>query len=93
MSKIEKHNKRVLATITDYKEAFRSPHGQRVLQHLIDMYMTKTSHVEGDPHSTAFNEGARNVVLMIIKKLKLDIGQLQEMLEHQEEEEDVRDII
>jgi hypothetical protein len=38
------------------------------------------SFVEGKPDATAFNEGGRNAVLMILKKLRIDIKKLEQML-------------
>lgn len=94
MSEISKHNRRVLATITHYKDVFSTPSGQKVLNHLMDTFMMRTSHVEKDPYSTAFNEGSRNVVLFILQKLKMNPEQIKEILASEmEDEDDVRDSI
>jgi hypothetical protein len=38
-----------------------------VMVDLITKYTTRTSHVPGDSHTTAFNEGARSTVLFILQ--------------------------
>jgi hypothetical protein len=38
------------------------------------------SFVEGNQYATAFNEGGRNVILQIMKKLKISIKKLEHML-------------
>ena len=45
------------------------------------------SHVEGDPYSTAFNEGSRNVVIQILSKVRMDLVALEKEIEHIPEED------
>jgi hypothetical protein len=80
---------KIVGLVKSYKQVFASPEGKKVLEHLIRTYMLKTSHVEGDPYSTAFNEGARNVLLFILHKVRVSIPELEAMLTYSEEEEDV----
>jgi hypothetical protein len=47
-----------------------SSDGQRVLDDLCEAYYDRTSFVSGDPQATAFNEGARSVVLAIFQILE-----------------------
>jgi hypothetical protein len=70
-----------------YKRVFSSEDGRRVLRHLISLYLVRSSHVEGDSHSTAFNEGARNVVLLIMGKLKMNIEEFVDTFTDEDEEE------
>jgi hypothetical protein len=44
--------------------------GKAVLDDLCDAYYDRTSFVSGDPQATAFNEGARSVVLAIFQILE-----------------------
>ncbi len=80
---------KVLSLVKSYKHVFATEDGKRVLEHLVRTYMLKTSHVEGDAYSTAFNEGARNVVLFILQKLRINLEELREMLTINEEDLDV----
>lgn len=54
-----------------YKKVFNSPEGKKVLRDLMEFggVMSQT-HVPGDSHSTAFNEGQRRTVLRILSFLK-----------------------
>lgn len=62
-----KETKRVEAA---YRIFETSPDGQAVLDDLCDAYYDKTSFVHGDPYATAFNEGARSVILSIFQVLE-----------------------
>lgn len=67
-------------TIIAYKTVFNSKEGQKVLLDLM-----KSCHVMGttfssDPYETAYNEGARSVVLRIIKTINVDPKQMEELL-------------
>jgi len=72
---------RLVATLVDYQSTFGSPHGQRVLRHLMRMHgIMQTSYVEKDIYATIFNEGSRNVVVQILKKMQIDIRKLEEQI-------------
>lgn len=73
----------------DYKSTFDTPHGERVLRHLMRVSgVTGSSFVAGDPHATAFKEGQRHIVMSILKFTKKDtealIKQIEEGLEPDE---------
>lgn len=46
-----------------------SGEGQQVLVELQNMFELRSSHVPGDPYTTAFNEGQRSVMLYIYNKI------------------------
>jgi hypothetical protein len=73
--------------ILAYKRTFDSPDGKEVLKDLMKSCHMVTSTMDKDPYETAFNEGARSVVLRIIKTCNTDIATLNKMIEHLEEEE------
>ena len=54
-----------------YKNVFSTPDGKKVLRDLMEFggVMAQT-HVPGDSHSSAFNEGQRRTVLRILSFLK-----------------------
>lgn len=77
-----------MTLVADYKRVFGTPHGKKVLRHLMKMHgFLQHSHIEGDPYSTAFNEGCRNVVVLIARKLKMDLVVMEEELTKEEDEE------
>jgi len=81
--------KRSLATIVDYKQTFSTPHGKRVLKSILKSSgIWHSSFVQGDPYSTAFNEGTRKGALDILSKLNTDIKQLKTLLKEGEQHED-----
>jgi hypothetical protein len=53
-----------------YAQIFGSENGRWVLKDMIRSYQLRSSFVEGDSHKTAFNEGARSVLLKIYAILK-----------------------
>lgn len=88
-SKGKKPANKYLATISDYKQTFGSPEGRRVLYHLMKVHgFLQTSHVEGDAYSTAFNEGARNVIIQIMHKMRMDLKKMEDLINQEEEMED-----
>lgn len=48
------------------KRAFTSPDGKRAFDLLHKEFADRSSHVPGDPYTSAFNEGQRSVVLFLI---------------------------
>lgn len=62
------------AVVKQTEAAYRifetSADGQAVLDDLCEAYYDRTSFVPGDPQQTAFNEGARSVVLSIFQILE-----------------------
>lgn len=70
----------------DYKIVFGSPEGKRVLWDLMKKsgFLDK-SYVANDPHATSFNEGARNLVLHIVHRLRINIKKLEEQITKEDE--------
>lgn len=60
-----------LDRLKDYSIAFGTDQGKRVLEDMRRSYCKRTSHVDGDPYTTAFNEGRRDVVLSIERALEV----------------------
>jgi hypothetical protein len=60
----------VKQTEAAYRIFEQSLDGQAVLDDLCQAYYDRTSFVPGDPQATAFNEGARSVVLAIFQILE-----------------------
>ena len=50
---------------TDLKRILASPDGQTLMASLEREFADRTSHVAGDPYTSAFNEGQRSVVLFL----------------------------
>jgi hypothetical protein len=54
-----------------YREVFSSNEGKRVLDDLKARFgFQQTTHVPGDPHESAFFEGQRNAVLLILRMME-----------------------
>lgn len=49
-----------------FKVFQEDPSGLQVFEWLYNTYLLKASHVPGDPYSTAFHEGQRDVIRTII---------------------------
>jgi hypothetical protein len=78
--------KRYLATIIDYKKTFESERGQKVLLDLMkeaSMVGSTIGTKDGSicVNQTFVNEGARNLVLYILKKLKFNEEKLLKVIE------------
>lgn len=68
-----------------YKEVFGSPLGKVVLEHLFaNLKMDQTTFVEGDPYTSAYNEGRRSVYMEILRHSELDLTPfMQKALKYQ----------
>lgn len=78
----KKKAKRSLASVTQYQKVFGTPEGKKVLWDLMKSGgVLVQSHVAGDPYGTAFNDGARSIVLRILDKLKTDATQFEKIIE------------
>lgn len=68
-----------------YQKTFGDPEnvfGQMVLRHLMKVaHVYEPTYVQGDTHETAMREGARRLVLSIIREANIDEQQLQQMIE------------
>ena len=51
--------------VADIKRILHSPDGEKLLKLLTEEFAERTSFTVGDPHSTSFKEGQRNVVLFL----------------------------
>jgi hypothetical protein len=76
-----------VAKIIDYKGAFGTEQGQRVLHDLCKTCGLLITSFDENPHMMAFKEGQRNVVLHILNKLKMDPMALKKFIEERENEE------
>tara|TARA_R110000868_G_scaffold380551_1_gene646568 strand:+ start:708 stop:989 length:282 start_codon:yes stop_codon:yes gene_type:complete len=82
--------KRTLALAVDYKLTFSSDHGLRVLRHLMRRHGMMNSTFDSDPHTSAYLEGQRAVVIEIMKKLRIDVKKLEtEIFKEPQGESDV----
>jgi hypothetical protein len=80
--------KRFVGRIQDYRKVFGSAEGKRVLYDVMKHgHMLDVSYVRGDPHETSFREGERNMALMIMTKLNIDVDQLKQHIENGEQNE------
>ncbi|RMF55083.1 hypothetical protein D6745_03210 [Candidatus Woesearchaeota archaeon] len=74
-------NEEDIDLIQAYKTVFSSPEGKKVLSHLMRSHgFYSTSFVEGDMFATAFNEGGRNVVMQILKKININLDELEKQI-------------
>ncbi len=63
----------------DFVQTFAGPHGERVLAYLSVFCLKKGStFISGSPDKSAFNEGARAVILEIDHWLEYDLSTLDE---------------
>lgn len=64
-------SKAQIARLQDYKSCFTSEHGARVLNDLILKFIMNIDYVPNDPYGMAFNDGARNVVMGILRNINI----------------------
>jgi hypothetical protein len=83
----KKNSNKMVAKIIDYKVAFSTDSGERVLYDLYKVCGLLTSSFSENPQEMAFKEGQRNVVLHILNKLKTDPIKLKKFIEERENEE------
>ena len=63
-------NKRLEELRLAYRRTFNTDDGQRVLDDLMKRFsFAATTFISGDPHTSAFNEGQRAAVLLIVRML------------------------
>ena len=68
---------RQIAKVKDYQALFGSEMGLRVLWDLMENHNMLRPSFSRDSLEMAFNEGQRNVVLRILKMLKMNVEDLQ----------------
>lgn len=71
-----------------YKEAFSTESGKIVLNDLMKTFSVLDSTFDPDPYIHAYNEGARSVVMRVLKTINTDPEAFQRMLLGKLEEED-----
>jgi len=70
---------------TLYHDLLNIPEGKEMLADMAHRhYMFTTTHVPGDPHYTAFNEGRRSVVVELLQLANISLSELQATLKRQE---------
>lgn len=75
---------KLIAKAKDYKQVFSSQAGERILHDLIQF--SGMLSVEMDPTKAVFQNGQRNVVIMILKQLNTDPSALIDHIRRIEEE-------
>ena len=80
-------SKEMKATILAYKRFFDTTDGKLILKDLMKSCHVLSSTMDKDPYETAFNEGARSVVLRIIKTNNTSIEEINKLIERLEEEQ------
>lgn len=81
--------------IVKYKRLFHTDDGRAVLHDLMKSCHVMTSTLEKDPVLMAHNEGARSIVLRILRTIQTDPEQMEALLKmgQSEGEDDVYEII
>lgn len=74
-------------TIIAYKTVFGSESGQRVLKDMMKSCNVMGTTFSSDPYEMSFNEGARSVVMRILKTINIDPQQMEELLKLGQSEE------
>lgn len=81
-----KESRRV-ALVKAYRELFHSDVGKEVLHDLCKSCNVYTSTMDANPHEMAFKEGARSVVLRILKTIEIDPFELDRLIKKGQSEE------
>jgi hypothetical protein len=68
-----------------YRELFNSDVGKEVLHDLCKSCNVYTSTMDANPHEMAYREGARSVILRIMRTIEIDPFELERMLKGQQE--------
>lgn len=70
-----------------YRELFNTESGKEILSDLSKRYnILNTTFVAGDPCSSAFNEGARSVVMSLIKLSSITVEEINDQLKRMEKD-------
>lgn len=73
--------KRQVARVMDYKRAFASEQGMRVLYDMMSSHhVLGSTYVKGDALDMAFREGQRQVVLRILTIMKTDPSKMEKLI-------------
>lgn len=76
---------RQISILKAYQSVFSGPLGDAVLKDLMANHGMLSAH-PADPHQMLLKEGERLVVLRILKKLNINVGELRERIEEYERE-------
>lgn len=71
-----------------YKRTFDSDDGKKVLHDLMKSCHIMTSTFNTDPYETHYNEGARSVILRILKTVNVNMDDIDNMITKLEETEE-----
>lgn len=75
-----------IATILDYKKTFSTDFGQRVLNDLMETHHFLGPVMDKDLNNVLFREGARNVVIRILKFMEMDPEKIRRRIKEIENE-------
>ena len=70
-----------------YREVFNSENGKKVLHDMMKTFSVMDSTFDPDPHIHAFNEGARSVVVRLLKTINTDPEALEKAIKGKLEED------
>lgn len=76
-----KREKKISDTIVRYHKVFGTEDGELVLHDMMKSCHMMEPSFDPNPYETAFNEGARSVVLRILRTIKTDPDALLRMVE------------
>ena len=79
--------KRKLELISRYRSLFNSDDGKRVLHDMMHHWGVLGDVFDPDPRVHAYNEGARSVVMRILRTINTDPEQLEKAMKGQLEED------
>lgn len=74
--------KNQLEILQAYRDVFRGPQGDIVLQDLVNSYILRGNHAETSSNAIVYHEGERAVVLKILGIINQDAKSLIERVEH-----------
>lgn len=70
-----------------YDHIFATAEGEKVLMHIMsEGYVTRSTHVAGDPHTSALNEGSRRLALSILRMARTDHKSVMRQIEREMQE-------
>ena len=78
----------LMQTQIDYRTAFGTEFGERVLKDLADRCCVKRPAFTGDPWAAVFNDGMRAVYLHIQTMIETDFAKLRELMKEVEAGDD-----
>lgn len=82
-----KREKKRVALFSMYSAVFNSEEGKKVLDDLMRTFGVVEGTFDPDPYQHAYNEGARSVVVRILKTINTDPEQFNKIVKGQLEED------